>query len=130
MSATQTDRDLYRVMITIHRCEHPPREGSDLAVALSDAGLAAAALDVRSESDAHSIVVVFDGLAADELPAAHDVQDPAEAQALALVGSLRDEPAALLPAVRALLALSTARERGHLPAHKRMTIDVEPWSSA
>jgi hypothetical protein len=130
MTAAQAFRHLYRVTITIHGCEHPSREGSDLAAALSDAGLAAAALDVRSESEAHSIVVVFDGLAADELPSRQQAQDPAEAQALALVGSLRDEPAALLPAMRALLALSAARERGQLPAHQRMTLEIEPWYPA
>ena len=81
---------------------------------------------MRSESDANDIAIVFDALEARELPAPSDEQDSVEAEALRNLGLLRKEPAAVVPAVRALLALSRAREAGELAPHKRMTIEVEP----
>ncbi len=125
MSGAATDRRVYKVVITLHDVANATRTASDLAAALSAAGLAAHAGDVRSESDANDIVVVFDALEARELPAPSNDQDAVEAEALRNLGLLRKEPAAVVPAVRALLALSRAREAGELAPSKRMTIEVE-----
>jgi hypothetical protein len=132
LTMTQTDRnrELYRITVTIHDVEHAARAGSDLAAALSEAGLAARAGDVRSESARRALVVVFDALEAGEVPAASDVQDTGEEKVLRGVSLLRERPAALLPAVRTLLALSRAREASELSPHQRMTIEIEPWASA
>jgi hypothetical protein len=130
MTQTDRDRELYTITVTVHDVEHAARAGSDLAAALSEAGLAARCGDVRSESGSGELVVVFDALEAGEVPAASDAQHTGEQKVLREISTLRERPAALLPAVRTLLALSRAREASDLPPHQRMTIEIEPWASA
>lgn len=71
-------------------------------------------------------MIVFGGLEAGELPPPSDYQDAVEAEALRDIGLLRKKPAAVIPAVRALLALSRAREAGKLDPQRRMTVEIEP----
>ncbi len=126
MSSVETERELYTVTITIHQVDHPTRAASDLAAALSASGLAAHAVEVRSHASAKEVVIVFTALEARDLPEPTDDQDAVEAEALHDIGLLRKKPAAVVPAVRALLALSRAREASSLEPHRRMTIEVEP----
>jgi hypothetical protein len=126
MSRVETERELYKVTITVHQVEHATRAASDLAAALSASGLAAHAVEVQSEAAAKDVVIVFNALEARDLPEPTDDQDAVEAEALRDIGLLRKKPAAVVPAVRALLALSRAREASALEPHRRMTILVEP----
>ena len=126
MSDVATERDIYKVTIIVHDVAQVARTASDLAAALSRSGLAANAVEVRSEAATNDVVIVFGALEAREIPAPTDDQDAVEAEALQDIGLLRKKPAAVVPAVRALLALSRAREASALEPHRRMTIEVEP----
>jgi hypothetical protein len=126
MSRVETERELYKVTITVHEVDHAARAASDLAPALSASGLAAQAVEVRSDAKAKEVVIVFSALEARDLPEPTDDQDAVEAEALRDIGLLRKKPAAVVPAVRALLALSRAREASALEPHRQMTIDIEP----
>jgi hypothetical protein len=126
MSNVATERDLYRVTITVHDVEHAARVASELAKGLSASGLAAHALEVRSEGSSGDVLIAFNCLEASALPTPNEEQDAAEAEALRQIGQLRKRPAALVPTVRALLAASRAREASALEPHRRMTIEVEP----
>lgn len=115
----------YHVHITLHDEDQPVQ--SSLALTEAFGGLPTE-LRARTLSFArgHDDVVVdfVDVTAVPGVPPSP--LHVAEQDVLDRLADLELEPQALVPVVKALLGVAVARRRAGLPAHGRMTIDVEP----
>lgn len=124
--------DLYDVRVTINADEGGQRI-ADLLVEVfgeADAASVARPASVRREDD--HVTVEFRELAP-QAPASGDAyrparpDEPTEAPGRAAIRELEEMPSdVLLPALRALVAFSSARARAGLPPRQHLVIEVSP----
>jgi hypothetical protein len=124
--------DLYKVRITLDAPEGGDEIGRQLLDVFGRSETASVAKPSLLSTDEGKVVVEFSEVPSD-LPAAGAEyrppreDEPSEAPGRTAITHIAEMPAnVLVPAMRALVALTAARSKAGLPARQSITLQVEP----